>query len=343
VEPDRLAFDLRHSGHTRVQLVGAHMNILQTLRVQASRFFTQPEEDRQVHAGEWDGPGWHRYATRYATYATWPDQNETFAMHGVSWQSIPRHREILSLCTAIAAYETMMTQLVEPILDRLGEYYRQTRPLITAPYSHTEVNWYGTPPKRAWAYLQERHEDGHLLSIAACNRPGLEVELDGRMRPVWPGDGHLSILAGSTLTAMTGGEIKPVYHRVLNCELPARVTVMYFVDLAPEPGRIAPYICNSWNAGMDMATVGREGCTARRGRPARIIWPALQPGERLRLIRPVGVPPAADPVPGLTPPVVDDGEPPAHGDVGDGADVPLPVVPGPDVQHHPLVAGHRRR
>lgn len=325
MEPDRLAFDLRHSGHTRVQLVGANLNVLQTLRVQASRFFALPAEEKQACAGTWDGPGWHRYATRYATYASWPDQNETFAMHGVTWQTVPGHERVLGLCAAIAAYEAMMATLTEAILTQFAAYYRQACPLITAPYSHTEVNWYGTPPRRAWPYLQERHEDGHLLSVAACNRSGLEMEIDGRMRPVWPGDGHLTILAGSTLTAMTGGEIKPVYHRVLNCELPARVTVMHFVDVAPE--RVAPYVRNSWNAGMNMAAAGRDGCASRRGRPVRIIWPALQPGERLRLIRPVGVPAAADPLPGLTPPVVDDGELPAGGDRGDGADVPVTVIP----------------
>jgi isopenicillin N synthase-like dioxygenase len=276
-DPERIALRVRQTGTARVQLADPALTALARLRAVAAEFFAQPDAVKQEHRA--GGPlqaGWHPYATRYATHAGWPDQDEIFTWHGTTRTDIPGWQKIPRLCNHLAAYQSAMSALTGVVLGQIGAHYGYPRPLVTAPYSHLEVNWYGTPPRAAWPYLQERHEDGHVLSLAAPNRPGLQLEVDDRMRDVDAVDGQVVIMAGSVLTAMTGGDIPPLYHRVVNLGCEDRMTVMYFADLDSQPGTVMPFRHSSYNAGMDMATMGRSGCSTRCKQPVRVIWLSLR-------------------------------------------------------------------
>jgi isopenicillin N synthase-like dioxygenase len=98
------------------------------------------------------------------------------------------------------------------------------------------------------------------LSYVAPNYAGLEIEIDGRMRPESFEGGEVLIMPGSLLTIMTGGAVPPMYHQVRNHHLSRRMTVLYFVN-TPMQGQVAPYVVNESNRDLDMALISRKKCT----------------------------------------------------------------------------------
>ena len=133
--------------------------------------------------------------------------------------------------------------------------------LAVGPSSYLEVNSYDARSDRE--LLQTRHEDGHLVSLVVPDRTGLEMEEDGRMRPALTREGQMLAMPGSLLTAMTGGEIPPLYHQVRNHRHPQRTTVLAFVN-TPFHGDYPPY--RDVGQDVSMAELSREKC-AMFGKP----------------------------------------------------------------------------
>ena len=58
-------------------------------------------------------------------------------------------------------------------------------------------------------------------------------------------------MPGDLLSVMTGGLVKPLYHRVRNLNLADRLASMYFVN--PDPSAAcAPFVVNANNRGIDV-------------------------------------------------------------------------------------------
>lgn len=81
-------------------------------------------------------------------------------------------------------------------------------------------------------YLQDRHEDGHLITLIKPTRDGLVIFPDGpegREVPVFLRDDELLVITGSLLTAISDGRIPPMYHAVKNPFVRMqRKSVVYF-------------------------------------------------------------------------------------------------------------------
>jgi isopenicillin N synthase-like dioxygenase len=65
-------------------------------------------------------------------------------------------------------------------------------------------------------------------------------------------------MPGSLLTAMTGGEIRPLYHQVRNFGLPRRCSILLLVN-PPIDQPTAPFVSNGLNRDVDVARLAREG------------------------------------------------------------------------------------
>jgi isopenicillin N synthase-like dioxygenase len=87
-----------------------------------------------------------------------------------------------------------------------------------------------TPPERD--LLQDKHEDGHLLTVLHATAPGLEIFIDECAGPLLPAPDEVVVMPGSVLTALTGGRVAPLYHQVRNHNLGEgeRQSLMYFVN-----------------------------------------------------------------------------------------------------------------
>jgi isopenicillin N synthase-like dioxygenase len=258
-----IADQLAARGHGRIDLGPAERAALGAVRDQAARFFALPDAAKRRH-GDADGlNGWRPHGMQFSDDPALPDQCESFAFWAGRGDLVPAHAEIRSFTAALGEWWLVTMEIAGEIMGQLARRYRHPRALAVGPSSYLEVNSYDARSDRE--LLQTRHEDGHLVSLVVPDRPGLEIEEDGRMRPARAREGQMLVMPGSLLTAMTGGEIRPLYHQVRNHQYPQRTTVLAFVN-TPFHGDYPPYRVGDDNQDVTMAELSREKC-AMFGKP----------------------------------------------------------------------------
>ncbi len=133
---------------------------------------------------------------------------------------------IISIC------ECQLFKIASSILRELVGTYQYKHPLEVRDDSYVQFNVYPEAMKRSSRVnLQDLHEDGHLITLIKPNGPGLTLQLAGVDYIVNLEGDEAIIIAGSLLTELTDGEIQPVYHSVLDLNLPsARASLIYNVN-----------------------------------------------------------------------------------------------------------------
>jgi isopenicillin N synthase-like dioxygenase len=107
------------------------------------------------------------------------------------------------------------------------------------------------------ALINEPHEDGHVLTFAHAIAPGLEIEINGDFTPVVRSPSSMTVMPGSTLTLLTGGEIPPLHHRVrAHYYDKPRLSLLFFADLAPS--LCMPWRTNPINRNVDIGDYVRN-------------------------------------------------------------------------------------
>jgi isopenicillin N synthase-like dioxygenase len=256
-----IADQLATRGHGRIDLGPAERAALDAVRAQAARFFAFPDARKRRH-GDADGlNGWRPYGMQFSHDPALPDECESFAFWSGRADLVPMHAGIRSFTAALGEWWLVAMEIAEEIKGQFARRYSYPRALAVGPSSYIEVNSYDARSDRE--LLQTRHEDGHLVSLIVPDRPGLEIEEDGRMRPALTREGQMLVMPGSLLTAMTGGEIPPLYHQVRNHRHPQRTTVLAFVN-TPFHGDYPPY--RDVGQDVSMAELSREKC-AMFGKP----------------------------------------------------------------------------
>jgi len=120
---------------------------------------------------------------------------------------------------------------------------------------------YSRPADVREPFIHESHEDGHVLTLAAANGPGLEIT-DGDGHFAHHHDRHLLlVMPGEILWLLSGGRIRPLVHRVVPVPtLTERLALLFFADI--DPRRCSPWIANDINASVDIG--GRVLTNAER-------------------------------------------------------------------------------
>ncbi|CKR81197.1 Uncharacterised protein [Mycobacterium tuberculosis] len=78
-------------------------------------------------------------------------------------------------------------------------------------------------------YLQDRHEDGHLITLIKPTRDGLVIFLNDREVSVHLADDEVIVITGSLLTMLSDGRIPTMYHAVRKPKMElARSSLVYF-------------------------------------------------------------------------------------------------------------------
>lgn len=131
----------------------------------------------------------------------------------------------------VAQYEDCLAGLAEALMSALAQRFCAA-PLSRRAHSYVQLcayqPWLQGHGRR---FLQDPHEDGHLLSFAKQTSEGLALETDGGLHPVRMADDEVIVFSGSLLTALTDGAVAPVRHAVLAPAQPkARKSVMYFLN-----------------------------------------------------------------------------------------------------------------
>jgi isopenicillin N synthase-like dioxygenase len=114
---------------------------------------------------------------------------------------------------------------------------------------------YSRPRETTSAFINDVHEDGHLFTLTCATSPGLEVKTQsGAFADLLATPSRPVILPGEIAYLLSGGRIKPLYHRVRpdrGCN--ERVSLQYFCDI--DPGACEPWACTVINRNVDIGAL----------------------------------------------------------------------------------------
>jgi isopenicillin N synthase-like dioxygenase len=220
----------------------------------ARQFFARPAADKRRFAVPAWVEGYREQGPEYAQVPERPDLTESFSV----WNRNRARRELDAWSTACPLHgalrdaSALLSDVARDLFAAMADYYSPGAPeLRFDDATHVQLNFY-EPARHSRDLLQDSHEDGHLITLVSTNAPGLEIEVDGTFIPAGVDQDQLLVMPGSLLSLMTGGRVKPLYHRVLNTHrVDPRCSMLYFVN--PDIDQVvAPWIENESNRGVDI-------------------------------------------------------------------------------------------
>ncbi|MCX4826476.1 hypothetical protein OG883_43335 [Streptomyces sp. NBC_01142] len=274
--PSAITAELLAHARATIDLPADAAKALTALHTAATDFFIQDEAVKRNHGSADFTYGFRPYGRQYSISPDRPDMNESFTYWADNPATVPHHDAptVTPFLQALRDYWAVAAAITENVLAELAAHYGQQREeaLPFRDYSYLEINWYHPSDRDL---LQDRHEDGHLLTLAVADGPGLEIETDGRMSSVPVHDSQLLAMPGSLLTTMTGDDIPPLYHQVRNHRLPRRLTVLFLAN-PPLDHPVPPFVSRDGRT-VDIAQLARTS-GAMFGLPPAPSHPAPQAG-----------------------------------------------------------------
>lgn len=220
----------------------------------AYRFFRCTAAEKILNTLPEDA-GFRPYGVEYSYDPTQPDQVESFTMTARhSAASLPSLRaqvlasRMLFLFNQLEELAEILTiQLATAVADHSfpslnGGFHR---------WSRLQLNY--ARPRRVMApYIHEAHEDGNLLTLACATGPGLELRTGkAEFVQMTVNPGELVVMPGQIAWLLSGGQIRPQYHRVRpHSGSEERIALLFFGDLSPS--LCAPWLENEINRGVDI-------------------------------------------------------------------------------------------
>jgi len=231
-------------------VAGQHAAVLAA----AHDFFAQPDVAKAAACDPPTAEGYRPLGAEYSIAVERPDLNESFSvwMQNVDRAFPETAGAAADLQAALLDLAVPLMGIAQTLLSHLAARFAKPgeapRPVDVTGATYLQVNRY-RPAEADREFLQERHEDGHLITIHHCRQPGLEIEQsDGCYVPAPHGPDQVLVLAGELLTMMTGHRIPPVHHRVRrHADQGERLSVMLFVNPSLK-GRLAPWVDLDVNA-----------------------------------------------------------------------------------------------
>jgi len=223
-----------------------------------AEFFRESNATKMLSRLE-DDTGYRPYGVEYSQSPTRPDQIESFT---VSYRippsqvdSVPgnaRHlyKRMLGL---FDIFESAAERLTIEIADRItGTSHADILRSGFHTYSVLQLNL-SRPAHLSTDYVHELHEDGSLLTMSSVTGPGFELQANnGSFLPLTPSGAEILLISGEILWLLSGGKVRPVYHRVQpvsSCE--ERMSLLFFADLRPR--LCVPWVKNKVNENVDIA------------------------------------------------------------------------------------------
>ena len=229
----KAARDILDTGYAVVPLDDLDANRLQDALATANRFFARPLADKLAHGSSDHNYGYRPFGIEYSITPDRPDMNECFTLWSSRLDLIPNAGEVADVTGAVLGWRDSLAPLVQAILDEVAAEFGADRAPEFEKASYLQMNYcLPTPPERD--LLQDKHEDGHMVTVLHATAPGLEIYAGGEhsdvVKPMLPGPDEIVIMPGSVLTALSNGAIQPLYHQVRNHGLDDRQSIMYFVN-----------------------------------------------------------------------------------------------------------------
>jgi isopenicillin N synthase-like dioxygenase len=218
------------------------------------QFFARPSAEKHHFAAPAFVEGYREIGPEYSLVPERPDLTESFSM----WYRNRHHPEFgawdadCPLYPGILHCANTLSELTADLFRAMTAVWSPAAPKLKfQKASYIQLNYY-EPAQHNRDLLQDPHEDGHLITLAKPNAPGLEVKLGDRFVAAEPKANEIVVMAGSLLSLMTGNLVPPLYHQVRNSHrTDPRYSLLFFVN--PEINQtLDPWISNESNAGIDI-------------------------------------------------------------------------------------------
>ncbi len=223
--------DILDQGYAVVKLSDVDTFNLHHAISTAVSFFGRPLEEKQAHGSTDHNYGYRPFGIEYSISPDRPDMNECFTVWSSRLDLIPNADDITDLTGAFLSWRDSLAPLVKAILDEVAKNFGTDDAPEFEKASYLQINYcLPTPAERD--LLQDKHEDGHMVTVLHATAPGLEIYVNDDVKPMLPARDEIVIMPGSVLTALSGGKIEPLYHQVRNHCLGEgeRQSIMYFVN-----------------------------------------------------------------------------------------------------------------
>jgi isopenicillin N synthase-like dioxygenase len=251
---EQAAQDLLDNGYALLTDDGQLLPQVQAAFASGREFFARPVAYKNSIAVERILEGYLALHSEFSQTKERPDLCESFAV----W----RRNQSLEQVRALTAAEPLhldMTALLPTYTNIANALFEALRlklaaagdPVETGEVSYLQMNHY-RPAEYERDLLQDPHEDGHLLTILKPTAPGAEVLLEAGFTRVAISTDQLLLMPGSLMTALTGGAIPPLVHRVRNDHSTSiRQSLMYFVNPTIER-ETQPWVSNDSNRDLSI-------------------------------------------------------------------------------------------
>jgi isopenicillin N synthase-like dioxygenase len=215
-------------GWAKLRLSESDRLVLAHLMETSTVFFSQSHVAKCLHAAD-DAHGYRAMGQEYSATAERPDVNESLSLWSDRLDLIPHAAHLGPVGALLVDWQRIAADITWSVLEGLAKRFSQERVLPFRAASSVQVNQYAPAPLSREC-LQDRHEDGHIVTLVHGTKPGLELFIDGEPMPVTTAEDELIVMPGSVLTMLTGGSVSPMYHQVRNLGIADRRSVMYFVN-----------------------------------------------------------------------------------------------------------------
>jgi isopenicillin N synthase-like dioxygenase len=260
---------LRKHGFANVAIPPADRQILDSLIEVAHTFFTQQaEHKRAFEAPSGTMTGWRHVGVEYSQDPTRPDLNETFCFRRRDDQvGVLADHPLLSACrTAQHALHVIATSALRQLAESL-DLDPDTHRVATFHESWLQLN-FSRPATAKREFIQDAHEDGHLVTVLLVDQPALEILSGEQWLPAFPTTTEALVFAGECASLLTHDAVLPMMHRVRALpEVATRISVAYFVNPDLDQ-QLEPWVRGPRNEGVDLLTWGQQN-------PARFGLPVL--------------------------------------------------------------------
>ena len=225
----KAASEIIDQGYTVVKLADIDAANLRNALATANRFFERPLEEKIAHGSKDHNYGYRPFGIEYSMSPDRPDMNECFTVWSSRLDLIPDAEGIQDVTDSFLRWRDSLVPLVQAVLDEVAKSFSAGQAPEFEKASYLQMNYcLPTPPERD--LLQDKHEDGHMVTVLHATAPGLEIYVNDEVQPMLPAADEVVIMPGSVLTALSGGKIPPLYHQVRNHGLDDRQSLMYFVN-----------------------------------------------------------------------------------------------------------------
>jgi isopenicillin N synthase-like dioxygenase len=225
----KAARDILDSGYAVVKLSDIDAGNLHRAIGTAVEFFQRPLDTKNAHGSTDHNYGYRPFGIEYSISPDRPDMNECFTVWSSRLDLIPNAQDIPELTDSFLSWRDSLAPLVQAILDEVAQHFGTDAAPDFEKASYLQINsCLPAPAERD--LLQDKHEDGHMVTVLHATAPGLEIYVNDEVKPMLPGPDEIVIMPGSVLTALSGGKIPPLYHQVRNHGLDDRQSLMYFVN-----------------------------------------------------------------------------------------------------------------